>query len=55
VEAGAVLGGTVLACALGHEIVRRIGVLRPLFGLKRRKPASVRPQAETLAVVGGRE
>lgn len=55
VEAGAVLGGTVLACALGHEIIRRVGVLRPLFGLKRRKPASVRPQAEPLAVVGGRQ
>ncbi|HEY9143713.1 MAG TPA: acyltransferase family protein [Arenimonas sp.] len=54
-EAVLVVLGTLAACALGHEIVRRVGVLRPLFGLKRRKPASVRPQAEALAVVGGRE
>lgn len=54
VEAGLVLGGTVLACALGFEAVRRVPPLRPLFGLKGRK-RSVRPQPEALAVVGGRE
>lgn len=54
-EAVLVVLGTLAACALGHEIIRRIGVLRPLFGLKRRRPASVRPQPEALAVVGGRE
>lgn len=53
-EATLVIAGTLAACALGHEIVRRIGVLRPLFGLKRRK-RSVRAQPEALAVVGGRE
>jgi surface polysaccharide O-acyltransferase-like enzyme len=54
VEALLVVGGTIAACALGYEAVRRVGLLRPLFGLKRR-PASGRPQPETLAVVGGRE
>lgn len=53
-EATLVVLGTLAACGLGHEIVRRIEVLRPLFGLKRRT-ASGRPQPETLAVVGGRE
>ncbi len=53
-EAFLVVGGTVLACVLGHELVRRVGVLRPLFGLKRRS-ASGRAQPEALAVVGGRE
>ena len=54
VEALLVVGGTVAACALGYEAVRRVGLLRPLFGLKRR-PASRRPQPESFAVVGGRE
>ena len=53
-EATLVVVGTVVACALGPEIVRRIGVLRPRFGLKRRR-RSVRAQPESLAVVGGRE
>ncbi|HEX5693505.1 MAG TPA: acyltransferase, partial [Arenimonas sp.] len=53
-EATLVVGGTLAACLLGHEIVRRVGVLRPLFGLKRRQ-RSVRAQPESLAVVGGRE
>ena len=39
-EATLVVGGTLLACGLGHEVVRRVGVLRPLFGLK-----PVRPRA----------
>lgn len=54
-EATLVVLGTLAACALGHEIIRRVGVLRPLFGLKRRRRPSVRPQPEPLAVVGGRE
>jgi hypothetical protein len=33
-EASIVIGGTVAACALTYEIVRRIGLLRPLFGLR---------------------
>jgi len=33
-EAAIVIGGTAAACAVTYEIVRRIGVLRPLFGLR---------------------
>jgi hypothetical protein len=37
VEPLLVLGGTIAGCLLLHEfMIRRIGVLRPLFGLKRR-------------------
>lgn len=54
-EATLVVLGTVATCALLHEfVIRRVGFLRPLFGLKRR-PASVRAQPEAVAVVGGRE
>lgn len=53
-EATAVVLGTLAACVLGYEAVRRVRWLRPLFGLK---PAarSVRTQPEALPVVGGRE
>jgi len=34
VEATIVVAGTVASCALTYEIVRRVRVLRPLFGLK---------------------
>lgn len=47
-EAGIVIGGTALACGLNYEIVRRIGFLRPLFGLRIEAPppaGSVRHQA----------
>ncbi len=55
VEATLVVLGTIATCALLHEfVIRRIGFLRPLFGLKRRTPP-VRPQPEAVAVVGGRE
>ena len=33
-EAGMVISGTLAACVLTYEIVRRIAVLRPLFGLR---------------------
>ena len=33
-EAGIVISGTLAACVLTYEIVRRIAVLRPLFGLR---------------------
>ncbi len=33
-EAGIVISGTFASCALTYEIVRRIAVLRPLFGLR---------------------
>lgn len=35
-EATLVVAGTLLACALGFELVRRVPPLRPLFGLKLR-------------------
>jgi glucans biosynthesis protein C len=50
-EALLVVGGTLVACAAGHEIVKRIGVLRPLFGLKRRPPSG-RAHPEALPVLG---
>ena len=33
-EAGIVIAGTFAACALTYELVRRIALLRPLFGLR---------------------
>jgi glucan biosynthesis protein C len=54
IEATLVVAGTVATCALGFELVRRVGVLRPLFGLKRRAPSGG-AQPEALAVVGGRQ
>ena len=33
-EAMIVIGGTALACVVSYELVRRIGMLRPLFGLR---------------------
>jgi hypothetical protein len=38
IEASIVISGTLANCAVTCEIVRRIGVLRPLFGLKPGKP-----------------
>jgi len=41
-----VLGLTVIGCLLIHELlIRRIGWLRPLFGLAARSPRSVRGNA----------
>jgi hypothetical protein len=34
IEAGIVISGTFASCAVTYEIVRRVRVLRPLFGLK---------------------
>jgi hypothetical protein len=36
-EATLVVLGTLIACAVGHELIRRIVPLRPLFGLKLRR------------------
>ena len=33
-EASIVIGGTIAVCVLTYEIVRRVAVLRPLFGLR---------------------
>jgi hypothetical protein len=38
IEAGIVISGTLASCVVSYEMVRRIGVLRPLFGLKPGKP-----------------
>lgn len=46
-EAGIVISGTLMVCMLTYEIVRRITILRPLFGLRLEasgKPTSV-PEA----------
>jgi peptidoglycan/LPS O-acetylase OafA/YrhL len=40
-EASLVLLATVASCGLGYELVRRVGWLRPWFGLKRLAPAGV--------------
>lgn len=44
-EAALVTGGTVLGCALGYEIIRRVGLLRPLFGLPMRERAAAPMQS----------
>jgi hypothetical protein len=49
-EAAIVIGGTVMACAATYEMVRRIGILRPLFGL--RVLASAGPRRH--AILGAR-
>ena len=36
VEAAIIIGGTAVTCVATYEIVRRVGWLRPLFGLKRK-------------------
>lgn len=45
-EAAIVISGTALTCAATYEIVRRIGWLRPLFGLRMvlRSPAGIAQQ-----------
>jgi Acyltransferase family len=40
VEAAVIIGGTAATCVVTYEIVRRVGWLRPLFGLK---PETVQP------------
>ncbi len=45
VEAAAVLAGTVAGCWIGFAIIRRVGWLRPLFGLKRRAVPDTRSPA----------
>jgi hypothetical protein len=41
-EASLLIGATAASCWLGYEVVRRVGWLRPLFGLK---PAAPTPMA----------
>lgn len=49
VEASLVLAGTVAGCWIGFALIRRIGWLRPLFGLKRRPRAGVQVSTPTPA------
>jgi Acyltransferase family len=43
-EASIVIAGTLATCALTYEIVRRIAVLRPLFGLRLSGPGPTVPR-----------
>jgi hypothetical protein len=43
VEAAVIVGGTAATCIVTFEIVRRIGWLRPLFGLKPETPVGAIP------------
>ena len=50
VEASLVVAGTIAGCLLLHEaLIRRIGWLRPLFGLRREAKAMPVPDARPLA------
>ncbi|AXK71600.1 acyltransferase [Lysobacter sp. TY2-98] len=49
IEASAVLIGTVAGCWIGFAIIRRVPLLRPLFGMKFR-PRETRPTASTLRI-----
>ena len=40
VEPALVLIGTVAGCALLHAVIRRVPVLRPMFGVKRRQASA---------------
>jgi glucan biosynthesis protein C len=43
IEAATIIVVTVLGCALGYEVIRRVTVLRPLFGLPLRGKQASRP------------
>ncbi len=40
IEAPLLIVLTVVGCGLGYELIKRIGLLKPLFGLKRSNPVS---------------
>lgn len=43
VEATLVIGGTIVGCLVLHEfVIRRVGILRPLFGLKRQSDRNLK-------------
>ena len=48
-EAGAIVAATVLGCVFGYEIIRRVTVLRPLFGLPLREKREASLAAVALA------
>lgn len=43
IEAATILGVTILGCVLSYELIRRVAVLRPLFGLPLRDKQALRP------------
>ena len=45
-EAGIVISGTLAACVLTYEVVRRITILRPLFGLRSEASKKASPALE---------
>lgn len=46
IEAPAIIAAAFLGSALGYEIIRRVAVLRPLFGLPLREKQAARPAAK---------
>jgi len=50
VEGPLLIGATVATCLLSFEIIRRVGWMRPLFGLAPAAPAPARVPAEALGV-----
>ncbi len=55
IESALVIGGTIAGCLLLHEcVIRRIGFLRPLFGLKRKRNSNlVRAERPPAAISTG--
>ena len=49
VEGPLLIAATFALCLLGYEIIRRIGWLRPLFGLKRESKPTPLPDARPSA------
>jgi glucan biosynthesis protein C len=47
VEATTIVVVTVVGCVLGYEVIRRIAVLRPLFGLPARRSGLSRPPRQS--------
>ena len=43
VEVAAIVGVTILGCVLSYELIRRVAVLRPLFGLPMREKQALQP------------
>lgn len=43
IEVAAILGATILGCVLSYELIRRVAVLRPLFGLPLREKKALQP------------
>jgi hypothetical protein len=45
-EASIVISGTLAVCVLTYEIVRRVALLRPLFGLRAEPGLPARPATQ---------